>query len=144
MLFFTGISRHASRIAKEQIQSIEQKHTDMGALARFAVLAEQVLLDPRGSLDEIGQLLHESWRVKRTVTAKITTPLIDDIYESARHAGALGGKLLGAGGGGFMLLFVRPEQQKKVRQRLRHLLYVPFRFERSGSDLIYQVPTSNA
>src|SRR3990167_6827310 len=81
---------------------------------------------------DFGELLHEAWMVKRSLTSKITTPMIDDIYESARGAGALGGKLLGAGGGGFMLFFARPETHPQIRAALPGLLEVPFRFEGLG------------
>lgn len=140
MLFFTGISRMASDIAKEQIKAIEQKKSDLKELARITEEAERILTDPSASLNDFGRLLHESWRIKRSVTNKITSPFIDGMYEAARGAGALGGKLLGAGGGGFMLFYVPTEHQKKVRKALKNLLYVPFSFERMGSQLIYYAP----
>lgn len=140
MLFFTGVSRNASDIAREQIKGIKRRTVDMRALSELTVVAEKILAAPRASLDEFGRLLHESWQIKRSVTDKITTPFIDGIYQTARSAGALGGKLLGAGGGGFMLFFVPPEKQAQVRRRLKNLLHVPFAFENLGSQLIYYVP----
>ena len=88
-------------------------------------------------LAEFGSLLHEAWMVKRRLTSRITTPAIDEIYTAARGAGALGGKLLGAGGGGFMLLFAKPEDHERIRLALRGLLQVPFKFEGLGSQIVF-------
>lgn len=144
MLFFTGVSRVASDIAKEQINVIKKKKSNFEKLAQIAEEAEKILVHPSTPLHEFGRLLHESWRIKRAVTNKITTPFIDAAYEAARRAGAVGGKLLGAGGGGFMLLYVPLEKQAAVRKALKNLLHVPFSFERTGSQLIYYAPTSEA
>ena len=95
------------------------------------------LLHGGGDLAEFGELLDESWRLKRTLAENVSTGFIDDIYDTARKAGALGGKLLGAGGGGFLLLFVRPDDQARVREALGRLLCVPFRFESSGSHIAF-------
>ena len=95
------------------------------------------LLSGKGPLDEFGKLLHESWQLKRSISKDISNDLIDDTYERARRAGALGGKLLGAGGGGFILLYVRPETQRTVRQALKGLVEVPFAFESGGTQIIY-------
>ena len=92
---------------------------------------------------DFGHLLHESWMLKRGLTSRITNSSIDEIYQAARGAGASGGKLLGAGGGGFMLLFVKPEGQKAVREKLNKLLYVPFHFHDLGSQIIYYAPEEN-
>lgn len=89
---------------------------------------------------EFGRLLHEGWRLKRSIASAISTDAIDEIYTAAIDAGALGGKILGAGGGGFMLLFVPPERQPAVRERLKSLLLVPFEFESAGSQIIYYDP----
>lgn len=142
MLFFTGISRRASDVAKEQVRVIKQKESDFTKLAQIVEEAERILIHPSTSLHEFGRLLHESWLVKRSLTDKITTPFIDGIYETARRAGAIGGKLLGAGGGGFMLFYVPAERQGAVRKALKKLLYVPFSFERTGSQLIHYAPAS--
>jgi D-glycero-alpha-D-manno-heptose-7-phosphate kinase len=91
---------------------------------------------------EFGRLLDEAWKLKRSLTDKISTPEIDEIYETARKAGAIGGKLLGAGGGGFILLFVKPEEQANLREKLKKLLEVPFKFENSGSEVIFNKPYS--
>ena len=87
-----------------------------------------------------GELLHEAWQAKRSLSNMVTTPEIDEIYEAARDAGAIGGKLLGAGGGGFMLLFAKPEKQAAIRERLKTLIHVPFLFEESGSRVVLYQP----
>lgn len=141
MLFFTGTSRTASHIAKEQIQKIEQKQSNLADIAALTEEAERLLLKEKASLDALGPLLHESWQIKRSITDKITTPIVDEIYATAMRAGAMGGKILGAGGGGFMLFFVEPDRQPDVRAVLSKFLYVPFSFEYQGSQLIYYAPT---
>jgi D-glycero-alpha-D-manno-heptose-7-phosphate kinase len=88
-------------------------------------------------------LLHENWNLKRSLTDKISTPQIDKIYNNAIESGALGGKLLGAGGGGFILFFVEPEHQPAVKEKLKSLLHVPFKFENQGSQIIYYAPENN-
>jgi D-glycero-alpha-D-manno-heptose-7-phosphate kinase len=94
-------------------------------------------------ISDFGRLLHENWTLKRSLTDKISTPQIDKIYNDALEAGALGGKLLGAGGGGFILFFVEPEYQPAVKEKLKNLLYVPFKFENTGSQIIYYAPEDN-
>ena len=102
------------------------------------------ILNGSGSdITDFGRLMHETWMIKRSLTSKITTSEIDKIYEKAIKAGALGGKLLGAGGGGFILFFVAPEDQAKVKEKLKDLLYVPFSFESLGSQIIYYAPANN-
>jgi D-glycero-alpha-D-manno-heptose-7-phosphate kinase len=102
--------------------------------------AISILQDKNTPLQKFGKLLHDSWQYKRSLSAKVSTPEIDRIYEAAMSAGAQGGKILGAGGGGFLLLFVAPEQQAQVRERLKHLVHVPFGFENSGSRVIVYQP----
>jgi len=142
MFFFTGLTRNASEIAAEQVQAIKEnkKEKELKALSELTKEAFKVL-GQYDRLDDFGKLLHESWKIKRSLSSKITTPLIDEIYETAMNAGAIGGKLSGAGGGGFMLFFVKPELQPKIREKLKKLLYVPFKFENLGSQIIYH--TSN-
>lgn len=100
------------------------------------------ILNGDNDLLDFGKLLHENWQLKRSLTDKISTPLIDEIYSTALSAGALGGKLLGAGGGGFMLIFAKPEVQPRIKNKLKNLLYVPFRFENLGSQIIFYEPSS--
>lgn len=143
MLFFTGYSRNASDIAAEQIQKTPENGAHLTTMMRMAEEALGVLQGDGSELDDIGRLLHESWQIKRALSSKISNGTIDEIYESGKDAGALGGKLLGAGGGGFMLFFVRPERQPSVREKLRALLHVPFGFENLGSQIIYYAPEQN-
>lgn len=139
-LFFTGFSRTASEIAKEQIKVTPQRKRELEAMGQMVDEAEAIVSNPNRSLDEFGHLLHESWQIKRTLTQNITNNSLDEIYEAGRSAGALGGKLLGAGGGGFMLFFVAPERRKELRMRLKNLLCVPFSFSNRGSQVIVNEP----
>ncbi|MCM8776615.1 MAG: kinase [Candidatus Omnitrophica bacterium] len=136
MLYFTGFQRMASEIAKEQIANTLHRKAELERIYEMVDEALSILIG-NGNLVEFGKLLHESWRIKQQLSNRITTPAINAISEAAMDAGAVGTKLLGAGGGGFMLLFVRPEDQPKVRERLKSLLYVPFRFETQGSQIIF-------
>jgi D-glycero-alpha-D-manno-heptose-7-phosphate kinase len=137
VLFFTGYSRIASEVAKDQIEQIPNKKPNLRQMMQFVDEAQAILIDKKDRLDEFGKLLHEQWMLKRDMSSMISTPHVDEIYETGKKAGALGGKLLGAGGGGFMLLFVRPEQQDRVKHALSKLLYVPCRFDSLGSQIIY-------
>ena len=139
-LFFTGFSRTASEIAKEQIKVTPQRKRELELMHQMVDEAEAIVTNPNHSLNEFGFLLHECWQIKRTLTQNITNSSIDEIYEAGRSAGALGGKLLGAGGGGFMLFFVPPERRKELRLRLKHLLCVPFSFSNRGSHVVVHEP----
>jgi D-glycero-alpha-D-manno-heptose-7-phosphate kinase len=139
-LYFTGFSRTASEIAKEQIRVTPQRKRELETMYQIVSEAEAVIANPNRSLDEFGRLLHESWKVKRTLTQSITTTEIDQIYEAGLSAGALGGKLLGAGGGGFMLFFVPPERREALRTQLKRLLCVPFGFSMRGSEVVVYEP----
>lgn len=143
MLFFTGLSRTASEIAGEQIKKTPDKKNELNKMREMVEEAISILNGSDSDISDFGRLLHESWMIKRSLTDKISTPQIDKIYEAALNAGALGGKLLGAGGGGFILFFVEAEHQSKVREKLRNLLYVPFKFENLGSQIIYYSPQNN-
>jgi D-glycero-alpha-D-manno-heptose-7-phosphate kinase len=139
-LFFTGFSRIASEVAKEQIKVTPQKKRELETMYQMVDEAEAIVNNPNRSLDEFGRLLNESWQIKRTLTQNITNNSLDEIYEAGRSAGALGGKLLGAGGGGFMLFFVPPERRKELRLRLKNLLCVPFSFSNRGSHVVVHEP----
>lgn len=139
MLFFTGISRFSSEIAATYVKDLSAKEKHL-LRVRDSVVTGKELLSQRGRLRDFGELLHEAWLSKKALSEKISTLEVDFIYEEARSAGALGGKLLGAGGGGFLLLFVPPECQSVVQQRLHRLIRVPFEFENNGTQIIYYEP----
>lgn len=139
MLVYTGIRRTAADVAASYAHDLEKKEQRLRAIERFVDEAIDVLASP-ADLRPFGELLHEVWQMKRGLSSEVSNPEIDEIYEEARAAGALGGKIAGAGGGGFMLLFVPPEHQARVRQRLSDLIHAPFRFESSGSQIIFLEP----
>lgn len=140
LLFFTGFQRNASEIAGDQIRATPRKHAELAAIKAMVDQGQSILVSANGNrLDDFGRLLHESWLIKRDLTDKISNSFIDGAYDAARRAGAVGGKILGAGGGGFLLLYVPPERQEKVKEALKNLLHVPFRFENSGSRVIYRM-----
>ena len=143
MLFFTGFARTASEIASEQIKKTPDRKNELIRMYEMVDEAIGILNGSSSDITDFGRLMHETWMIKRGLTNKITTPQIDKIYEAALEAGALGGKLLGAGGGGFILFFVAPEDQPKVKEKLKDLLYVPFSFESLGSQIIYYAPANN-
>ncbi len=136
MLFYTGIKRTASEVASSYAVSMEERAS---LLTRMHDYVEQscAILNSGQSLAAFGELLHQAWQAKRALSEKVSNARVDALYEEARKAGAVGGKLLGAGGGGFILLFVPPEKQVKVRQQFNRLIEVPFEFEFSGSQIIF-------
>jgi D-glycero-alpha-D-manno-heptose-7-phosphate kinase len=137
MLFFTGQARTASEIAKVQIENIPNKKTDLRQMMRLTDQAEAALLDKHDRIDDFGRLLHEQWQIKRGMSSQITNSDIDAIYQAGMKAGALGGKLLGAGGGGFMMFFASPEHQPAIKAALQSLLHVPVQFDFLGSQIVY-------
>jgi D-glycero-alpha-D-manno-heptose-7-phosphate kinase len=139
-LFFTGFARTASEVAQEQVKVTHQRKRELETMLQCVQEAETIIRCTSRSLDDFGRLLHESWQIKRTLTQKITNPTIDEIYEAGLSAGALGGKLLGAGGGGFMLFYVPPERREALRTRLKKLLCVPFAFSTKGSHVVVYEP----
>lgn len=140
MLFFTGLSRMASDIASVQIKNMRNKKKDLNLM--YEMVDEAISILNAGRIEDFGKLLHESWKLKRGLSHMVTTPYIDNIYEAAKNVGAIGGKLLGAGGGGFILIFAKPEKHKKIKEKLKKLLWVPFRFESLGSQIIFYQPQS--
>ncbi len=137
MLFFTGFSRTASDIAKDKIAGIPKKRDELREMLRLVDEAQSVLTSRTDRLDDFGRLLDEQWKIKRGMATKVSSSEIDEMYSRGLKAGALGGKLLGAGGGGFMLFHVSQERQQAVKDALRDLLYVPVRFDHLGSQIIY-------
>lgn len=136
MFFYTGLVRNASEIAGEQINATPSKKKELDLMVEMVDEAVNILNADSDDIDDFGRLLHKSWKIKRSLTNLITNGKIDQIYDAAIKAGALGGKLLGAGGGGFILFYVSPECQARVKEKLRNLLLVPFRFENLGSQVI--------
>jgi len=139
-LYFTGFSRIASEIAKEQIRMTPQRASELRSLMQLVDEGEAILSNPCRPLHEFGRLLHEGWKLKKTLSQKISNTNIDDIYETGLRAGALGGKLLGAGGGGFMLFFVPPDRRQALRESLRKLLCIPMSFYNRGSHVVVYEP----
>ncbi len=143
MLFFTGFSRTASEIVGEQIQNTAAKTNELRTMKDMVNEAVRILNEDR-QIEDFGRLLNESWKIKRTLSSRVSNDDIDEMYNTAISGGALGGKLCGAGGGGFMLLFVPPRKQRMVRRAMKDFLYVPFRFENLGSHItLYANQESN-
>lgn len=140
MLFFTGFSRIADKVAKSKIDNFKQKQAALERMNGMVDDALSILQNPSTPIGEFGALLHESWMLKRSLSPLVTTPQIDEIYDVARQNGAMGGKLLGAGGGGFLLLFVSPERREALRRALHSFIHVPFEFESSGSKIVLYQP----
>ncbi len=139
LLVYTGVARTASDIAKKQIVSIPTKTAVLLQMQKLVYEAADILTG-QGDICEFGRLLHETWELKKKIASEITTPLVDDLYKAARDAGALGGKLLGAGGGGFVLLFVRPQTRQAVLEALKNYLMVPFELESNGTHVVLYEP----
>jgi len=142
MLIYTGIARTSSMIAESYVNDVASKKRQLRVL-KDLVDESVAVLNGNRSIEAFGELLHEAWLTKRGLSSEVTNPHIDEIYESALSGGALGGKLLGAGGGGFMLLFAPPETQKRIREKLSNLICVPFEFEFSGSQIIFFDPEAD-
>jgi D-glycero-alpha-D-manno-heptose-7-phosphate kinase len=140
MLFFTGFTRIASDVAKAQIDNMPNKQVELKRMHRMVDDAHRILMERSTPLDTLGELLDEAWRYKRSLSERVSTSEIDSMYQAAMDAGATGGKLLGAGGGGFLLIFARPEVQPKVRAAMCKLIYVPFEFESGGSTVVLYQP----
>lgn len=137
MLFFTGFSRFSSDVQQQTKKNISEKIKQLQEMKSLVSEAENILTDTSKDINEFGRLLDYTWKLKKGISSKISTDTIDDIYQKAISAGALGGKLLGAGGGGFLLFYVEQEKQSKVLDALKGLLYVPFSFESDGTQVIY-------
>lgn len=140
MLYFTGFARIASEIAKSKVANLKLKESYLLQMRSMVDEGIEILQKESRPLTDFGHLLHQAWTCKREISDRISNSVIDQIYDEARKAGALGGKLLGAGGGGFMLLFVEPKFQPKVKEALKHLLHVPFQFESEGSRVVLYRP----
>jgi D-glycero-alpha-D-manno-heptose-7-phosphate kinase len=140
MLFFTGFSRFASDFAQDQLNNIARRKTQLRAIRGLVNSALDILRNTRTPLRELGELLNDSWRIKRELADSVSNQQIDEIYEAGRASGAIGGKLLGAGGGGFMIFIVDPEQRQSVREKLKNLIHVSFGIDTEGSKIVLYQP----
>lgn len=139
MLFYTGINRFATEVLKEQIQNTKEKkiNTELKDIYNMVQQGMSILSDETGNLDDFGRLMHEAWMAKKSLSTAISNETLDDIYNKAMSAGAIGGKLLGAGGGGFFLFYVPQENQHTVKTALSHLHQIEIQFENQGSQIIF-------
>lgn len=140
LLFFTGFTRFSADIQKSTKATLQDKKKQLNDMLKLVDEAQDVLEHGNRDLDDFGRLLDKTWRLKCQTGGTITTGSIDELYEKGLQAGALGGKLLGAGGGGFLLFYVQPEKQANVRAALCDLLEVPFKFENGGTRVVYYSP----
>lgn len=137
MLFFTGFARFAVEIEKDKLQQLDTRKIELRSMHQMVDAAIEILNGDVSGYDDFGRLLHETWQLKKSLSNMVSSPEIDDIYRKGMSAGALGGKILGAGGGGFILFFVPPGSQRHLKESLSQLLHVPFRFDTLGSQVIY-------
>jgi D-glycero-alpha-D-manno-heptose-7-phosphate kinase len=139
LVFYTGIARHASSIAASQVNAIPHRQTELREMQKMVDLGAEIMVG-NGDLSDFGRLLHEAWLLKRSISDQIAPPFVNEIYDRAMNAGALGGKLLGAGGGGFILFVVRPQDHAEVLSALSELLVVPVELDRGGTQIIFYDP----
>lgn len=140
MMFFTGFTRFSSDVQKINLKGFKDNTAKLKEMLSLVDKAEDILTNPKADLDEFGKLLDESWKLKRTTGSLVSTESIDMLYDKGIQSGALGGKLLGAGGGGFLIFYVPYEKQCTVKKALDFLMYVPFRFENEGTRVIHYTP----
>lgn len=143
LMFFTGFTRFSSEVQKENASGVKDEAAKIRQLREMHTLvdaAEKVLTDKHSDLDEFGRLLDHTWKLKRQTGSAVSTSSIDELYQKGMKAGALGGKLLGAGGGGFLVFYVQPEYKEAVMKAMSDLLYIPFQFEDGGTKVIHYTP----
>ena len=140
MMFFTGFTRFSSDVQKANNATKQDKSKQLREMYELVGTAEEILTDKYSDLDEFGRLLDHTWKLKRQTGKAVSTDGIDALYEKGIKAGALGGKLLGAGGGGFLLFYVKPENRKAMFEAFKNLLYIPFEFENGGTRVIHYTP----
>lgn len=140
MMFFTGFTRFSSEIQKANATGKKEKNAQLLEMLSLVDEAEDILVDKNKDLKEFGYLLDHTWKLKRQTGSAVSTSGIDELYAKGIAAGALGGKLLGAGGGGFMVFYVEPEYQESVRNAMKDLMYIPFEFEDGGTRVIHYTP----
>lgn len=143
LLVFTGLSRLSSEIADEQVKNTKKNLDDLHKMKQLVDDAHAILTNPQKDLLEFGEMLNETWKLKRGLSSKIATDEIDEMYDLALKNGAVGGKLLGAGGGGFMLFYVTQKLRHKVIAALHNYLHIPFKFDFDGSKIIFYDPNYN-
>jgi D-glycero-alpha-D-manno-heptose-7-phosphate kinase len=137
LLCFTGYARSAPEIAKIQISETPSRYRELNDMQSLTTEAFELLKDSSGNIDEFGRMLNTQWKIKKSLSNKITNFKLDEIYDTGIKNGAIGGKILGAGGGGFMLFYAKKEMHQKIIESLSSKLFVPFRFDNSGSKIIY-------
>jgi D-glycero-alpha-D-manno-heptose-7-phosphate kinase len=144
MMYFTGFTRFSSDVQKANASSgnKEDKIVRLKEMLQLVDQAEAILTDKNSDLDDFGRMLDHTWKLKRGTGSAISTSSIDELYKKGIDAGALGGKLLGAGGGGFLVFYVQPEYQETVRKAMSDLMYIPFKFEDGGTRVIHYSPES--
>lgn len=142
LMFFTGFTRFSAAVQQANNQNNEEKIYYLSRMYELVGDAERVLTDKTRDLDDFGRLLDYTWDLKKKTGPAVSTDNIDELYKKGIRAGALGGKLLGAGGGGFLLFYVQPDKQKAVKEAMKDLLYIPFRFENGGTQVIHYTPES--
>ena len=141
LMFFTGFTRFSSDVQKaNKASSSEDKNARLKKMYSLVDEAEAVLTDKNRNLDEFGHLLDTTWKLKKGTGRAVSTGSIDELYERGMKAGALGGKLLGAGGGGFLVFYVQPEKHEAVKEAMKDLMYIPFKFEDGGTRVINYSP----
>lgn len=140
LLFFTGFTRFSADIQSRNQWTSQEKIMQLKEMCALVKEAEKVLVNRADNLNEFGRLLDYAWSLKKKTGKEISTTEIDRLYKKGMDAGALGGKLLGAGGGGFILFYAEPEAHEKIRIAMEDLLYIPFRFETGGTKVIYYAP----
>lgn len=140
LMFFTGFTRFSSDVQKANKLDDKSKLAQLREMYSLVDEAEKVLTDKDADLDDFGRMLDHTWRLKRQTGAAVSTNSIDELYSRGTKAGALGGKLLGAGGGGFLVFYVQPEYRESVMQAMSDLLYIPFQFENGGTRVVYYSP----
>lgn len=141
MMFFTGFTRFSSDVQKSNnVSGTKEKRARLKKMYELVDEAEGILVNKERDLDDFGRLLDTTWRLKKGSGSAVSTGSIDELYEKGITSGALGGKLLGAGGGGFLVFYVQPEKQERVRIALKDLMYIPFKFENGGTRIIHYTP----
>ena len=143
MIFFSGVTRNSSDIAMAHKTNISNNIDKLNYMKNLVDIGYNILTDGKYDLLEFGHLLNETWNYKKKLSTAVSNGKINTMYDIALEAGAVGGKLLGAGGGGFILLFVQPEKQSEVKAALKDYLHIPFRFDFSGCKIIVYEPNYN-